>query len=164
MKDPLVEKEKREQLGEQALLKELKPDGVVNASEEVIAHLDRSFAGNSNVIPVGRNKDQSLSRTSKVLSRSGFSTLSEYTDKILNRIGQRILEGEAEIRPYELGQKTGCDYCPYRGICGFDKKIPGYAYRKISKLKDVEALRLMEEELEKDRESEITKETNGDRL
>lgn len=153
MKDPLVEKEKREQLGEQALLKELKPDGVVNASEEVIAHLDRSFAGNSNVIPVGRNKDQSLSRTSKVLSGSGFSTLSEYTDKILNRIGQRILEGEAEIRPYELGQKTGCDYCPYRGICGFDKKIPGYAYRKISKLKDVEALRLMEEELEKYRES-----------
>ena len=68
MKDPFVEKEVRENLGEKAVLKELKPDGIVNSSEEVITHLDRSFSGNSDVIPVGRNKDQSLSKTSKVLS------------------------------------------------------------------------------------------------
>ena len=147
MKDPFVEKEVRENLGEKAVLKELKPDGIVNSSEEVITHLDRSFSGNSDVIPVGRNKDQSLSKTSKVLSGKGFNTLSEYTDQILNRIGQRILDGEAEILPYELGGKTGCDYCPYQGICGFDKKIPGYEYRKLSKLKDVEALQQMEQEV-----------------
>ena len=147
MKDPFVEKEVRENLGEKAVLKELKPDGIVNSSEEVITHLDRSFSGNSDVIPVGRNKDQSLSKTSKVLSGRGFNILSEYTDQILNRIGQRILDGEAEILPYELGGKTGCDYCPYQGICGFDKKIPGYEYRKLSKLKDVEALQQMEQEV-----------------
>ena len=50
-------------------------------------------------------------------------------------------------RSYELGGKTGCDYCPYQGICGFDKKIPGYEYRKLSKLKDVEALQQMEQEV-----------------
>lgn len=147
MKDPFVEKEVRENLGEKAVLKELKPDGIVNSSEEVITHLDRSFSGNSDVIPVGRNKDQSLSKTSKVLSGRGFNILSEYTDQILNRIGQRIFDGEAEILPYELGGKTGCDYCPYQGICGFDKKIPGYEYRKLSKLKDVEALQQMEQEV-----------------
>jgi len=83
MKDPFVEKEVRENLGEKAVLKELKPDGIVNSSEEVITHLDRSFSGNSDVIPVGRNKDQSLSKTSKVLSGRGFNILSEYTDQIL---------------------------------------------------------------------------------
>ena len=36
MKDPFVEKEVRENLGEKAVLKELKPDGIVNSSEEVI--------------------------------------------------------------------------------------------------------------------------------
>ena len=69
MKDPFVEKEVRENLGEKAVLKELKPDGIVNSSEEVITHLDRSFSGNSDVIPVGRNKDQSLSKTSKSVER-----------------------------------------------------------------------------------------------
>ena len=73
--------------------------------------------------------------------------MSEYTDQILNRIRERILDGEAEILSYELGGKTGCDYCPYQGSCGFDKKIPGYEYRKLSKLKDVEALQQMEQEV-----------------
>ena len=29
--------------------------------------------------------------------------------------------------------RTGCDYCAYRAICGFDTRIEGYEYRRLEK-------------------------------
>ncbi len=46
MKDPIVEKEKNEAVLEEKLLKELKLDGLVNADEAVIQHLEKGAVGN----------------------------------------------------------------------------------------------------------------------
>ena len=54
-----------------------------------------------------------------------------------------ILEGRTEVSPYRKGQETGCDYCQYRHICGFDMKIPGYEYRDIGKMSKEEAVAAM---------------------
>ena len=43
MKDPIVDKEKDEEKLEKKILKELRLDGVVNAREEVVRHLDRDI-------------------------------------------------------------------------------------------------------------------------
>ena len=56
MKDPVVAKEADMEKVEQAILKELKVDGLVNADDIVIQKLDREFAGSSDVIPVSRTK------------------------------------------------------------------------------------------------------------
>ena len=147
MKDPLVEKEKEEEKLEEKMLKELRLDGMVNAKAEVVQHLDRTCSGNSLVVPIGKNKDQSLSKTSKVATQEEFAVISEYAKHQMKRIGSRILSGETEVSPYELGEMTGCSYCPYKAICGFEEKIPGYEYRRLQKLKKEEVLAKMREEM-----------------
>ena len=49
MKDPIVEKEKNEAVLQEKLLKELKLDGLVNADEAVIQHLERGLSVTSNL-------------------------------------------------------------------------------------------------------------------
>ena len=48
-------------------------------------------------------------------------------------IRDRIYAGEVQANPYELNGSTGCDYCAYRDICGFDPRLDGYAYRSLEK-------------------------------
>ena len=148
MKDPLVEKESTMELVEQKLLKELRPNGVVNDSPEVIEHLDRTIEKQSNVIPVTKNKDGSLSKTSSALPEEKLQLLTRYADGKAKKLGAEILGGNVDISPYELDGRTGCDYCPYHGICGFDEKIPGYQYRKIEKESKEEILDKMEQEVQ----------------
>lgn len=145
MKDPIVEKEKNEALLEEKLLKELKLDGLVNADEAVIQHLERGLTGNSSLIPVGKNKDGSLNRYSRVLAPNDFHTLLEYTKKKEQELKERILSGEAQARPYELGAETGCDYCAYRDICGFDIRLEGCEYQHMDKMEREEAVERMRE-------------------
>ena len=60
--------------GEQ-YLKELKLDGLVNAEEDVVEHLEHGLSGSSVLFPIGRNKDGSLSQRSKALAPEEFDTV-----------------------------------------------------------------------------------------
>ena len=60
-----------------------------------------------------------------------FERLRQYVRKKVKEAGQDILRGEAGVNPYKSGQKTACDYCPYHAVCGFDKKVSGFEYRKL---------------------------------
>ena len=146
MKDPIVDKEKDEENWKRNI-KELRLDGVVNAREEVVRHLDREISGNSLVVPIGEIKTGVCQKASKTATQEEFELISEYAKKQMKQIGTRILEGETEVSPYELGTMTGCSYCPYKAICGFEEKIPGYEYRRLQKLKKDEALMKMREEV-----------------
>lgn len=148
VKDPIVKREKDENALENAFLKELCPDGVVMASSEVIGHLDKEIDGASQVIPVTKNKSGELSKTSKVLSEEDFAMISAFANQQVKNIGKEILEGKVEVSPYELENRNGCGFCPYKAICGFDEKIPGYEYRKLEKLNTEEALELIRKEVE----------------
>lgn len=148
MKDPLIEKENGVEEIEQKLLKELRPNGVVNASPEVIAHLDRTIEKQSSVIPVAKNKDGSLSKQSSILTEENLTLLTAYADEKARQIGNEILNGNVDAAPYELDKRTGCDYCPYHGICGFDERIPGYKYKKLGKESKEEILNKMEQEVQ----------------
>ena len=78
MKDPIVDQkhgESEEEL-EKRILKELRPNGLVNAESEVVEALDRSLEKTSEVIPVARNKDGSYSRYASVASEEQCLTLS----------------------------------------------------------------------------------------
>jgi len=127
MKDPIVDQkhgESEEEL-EKRILKELRPNGLVNAESEVVEALDRSLEKTSEVIPVARNKDGSYSRYASVASEEQFLTLSKFVEEKMRAIGCAILEGDVKINPYEKKGKTACDYCEFKDICGFDRKIPG---------------------------------------
>lgn len=146
MQDPFVEKEADDQVLVGKMLKELRLDGLVNADERVIGHLERDLDGNSNLIPVGKNKDGSLSKNSRVLPPEDFALFLSYAKKKEQELKTRMEEGHAEAAPYELNGSTGCDYCAYRGICGFDPRLEGYGYRSLENYTKEEVLEHIREE------------------
>lgn len=146
MKDPIVAKVEEDKL-EESILKELRLDGIVNADEEVIEHLDKELSGNSLVVPIGKNKDNSLSKTSKAFPEEDFETISQFVKKSVQRIESEMHDGKIDTDPYEMGMNTGCDYCQFKGVCRFDEKIEGCEYRKLGKLSDEEVLQKMREEV-----------------
>ena len=62
--------------------------------------------------------------------------------------GMKILEGDIGIEPYKLGDRTGCDFCPYHAICGFEDKMPGFEYKTMEKLEKNDAIIKMRREVD----------------
>lgn len=141
--DPVVQGQKmtKEQLDE-LWDKELVMKGLVNYEDDICNKLDedlRKASYSSNVISVGTNKDGSFKRGSEICSTETFQKLSDYVNEKMLEIGSQIREGNIEKKPYKNGERTGCTYCPYRGVCGFDPGIPGYCYEKVE-LSEEEAM------------------------
>ena len=130
--DPMIKSEEElspEQVNGQ-LLKELRMNGLVNDSEEVIGLLDGSFATKSSIIPVERKSDGSLSARSSVVNRQDYEVISNYVNQKMHQFGTEILQGNIEVNPCEQGNTESCTYCTFREICAFDGKIPGFEKRK----------------------------------
>lgn len=133
MKDPVIDgtPDMSEDALEEALLGELALDGVCNADRDIIRSMDREFTVRSKMLPVAFNKDGSLSKASKALTTEQFEYLEQFVREKTGQLGCEIMDGKIAVNPYASGQKTACDYCAYRGICGFSPKEN--AYRKLEK-------------------------------
>ena len=66
--------------------------------------------------------------------------------KKVQKTHREILKGNTDALPYRKGQESGCDFCGYRHICGFDSRIPGFHYRDIGKMSREEAIAAMRRE------------------
>ena len=139
--------DKQEEQTEEAILKELKPDGLISLKDDVLKHLDHSGSGESLAVPVKYNKNGSLSKGSKAVPEEEFRLMMEHAARKIEETHRRILSGETDAKPYRKGKETGCDYCKYRHICGFDVKIPGYEYRDIEKMSKDQVIAAMEAEM-----------------
>ena len=144
LSDPVVDKGEGDT--EAAVLKELKPDGLINLQDEVLEHLDRRREGESLAVPIKYNKNGSLSKTSKAVPEEEFRLMMGHALKKIETAHQEILMGETVAAPYRRGTESGCDYCGYRHVCGFDLKVPGYRYRDIGKMSKEEAVAAMKKD------------------
>ncbi len=149
VKDPVIEAE--EELDEEELRRkifaELKLNGIANADPAVLGMLDtalgQSGGVNSEVIPVGLNKDGSLKKASKVLFEQDFAALSNYVNETILHLGRQMMQGEIGVSPYALAGKSSCDYCAFRSVCRFDARVPGFSYRRLAELSEEELLMRM---------------------
>ena len=133
------------------ILKELKAKGVINADERVINLLDKDLANGSaesDVIPVKRKKDGTLAASSQVMESDSYKMVSSYVRHKIREYGRRILDGDIEVNPYTMGNKSACTYCNFRSICGFDVSTPGYQTRDLDKLSKDDVMALMKENKE----------------
>lgn len=150
MQDPMLEADgertPEEVNGE--ILKKLKLCGLVNGDKEIIKSMDReldySRKKTSDVIPVSCTKD-GFSRYSATADRKHFEELSRFVNGKMKEIGKRILAGETAAHPYERKNRTACDYCEFREVCGFDRKIPGTDYHRLREYKPEDIWTKMEE-------------------
>lgn len=135
--DPLISADSTEETDglEEALLKALRMNGLVNEDMTVIRLMDADFEKESPVIPVALNKDGSLSKKSGTASGAQFRALFDYTAGTVKKFGRQILDGHIEVNPYKRGSKgNACTYCQYRAVCGFDESVEGYEFRQLMEL------------------------------
>ncbi|BBF44077.1 ATP-dependent nuclease, subunit B [Lachnospiraceae bacterium KM106-2] len=128
---------------ENEILKELKMNGLVNQEEKVIKAMDHSFVDeeeehlkgsvSSSIVPVETTKDGSIGKRSSTANRAQFNKLSSYVKRKIKEYGDEIVNGTIALNPYELNDRTACEYCEYASVCGFDQKLPGNEYRKLPK-------------------------------
>ena len=84
--------------------------------------------------------------------RDRFELLRSYVHERLKGIGQEILKGDVAVNPYKKGQRTACDYCRFKAVCGFDLKTSGYRFRKLKQLDEEAIWNGMEETVETEEE------------
>lgn len=110
LKDSLVETDgtdSPEQL-ESKLLKEMEMSGVINLAAEP----DVKKGGVEEGIIKG---------------------IQNHVRKTAVQLGNKICNGDIEVSPYKRNDRTGCTYCQYHAICGFDTSL-GYTYRNINEV------------------------------
>ena len=98
------------------------------------------------MIPVALKKDGSLTRYSRVGQEADFRAISRFTEKTGREIARPFWPEKTEAEPCRTEKGTACDFCPYRGVCGFDEKLPGFSYRRIHRRDPAEILKKMREE------------------
>ena len=127
---------------EERQLSALRMNGLANSDMDMLIHQDRELEEGqdirSDVIPVKLKGGSIAGQYSSVCGTEGFRRLMAMTRKRILGDSERILEGEISIRPFRTGQKTGCDYCPYHSVCGFDTAIGGHGYRELRSLSQEE--------------------------
>ncbi len=121
---------------EKAILSDLRMSGLSNCEEGVLKYLDGELSDTatvtSDVIPVRLRSGQVVSGMATACGTEGFKQLMDHTMERIRRDTKEIMKGRVDIRPYRYGGRTGCDHCPYHGICGFDTRLPGFSYKNLS--------------------------------
>ena len=133
--DPVIDSDTAALPKELALLEalgKLKLKGLVNNDTEVIRLLDSDIDGSSNVIPVTLKDGEVNEKKSDVASDIQFTRLIEHVQENIRHSANEMAGGNITAAPYRLGKHTGCDYCRFKSVCGFDLRIPGYAYRRLN--------------------------------
>lgn len=144
IKDPFVDE--TEDI-DRAILEKLRMKGVVNGEEKVLSALDDTTSGKSWAIPVSYDKNGDVKKADNVLGREDIEMLSEYVEGYIDKSVDEILQGNIKVNPYSKAKKTGCDYCEYGALCGFDKKISHCRYNILKNLSEEEIyLRIRKED------------------
>ena len=154
MADPVVAAsgEMSEEEVQRQVLRELRGKGLINADDSVISELDTSLNSDSDVIRVKRKKDGGFYSSSQVIDRSDLDMLCSYAEGKILSITDDIIKGRIDINPVKIYTSSSncsdsCEYCDYKGVCGFDSNIPGYVKEEIPSKPDEEILYMIREEL-----------------
>lgn len=117
---------------EEQIKKQFKMKGIIISDINIIRKMDKELEkGASNLVPVYIDSKDNISEAkSSCASIEEFKQLQEYTIKTIKEISKEIFEGNISISPYYKDKKTGCDYCNYKSICGFNTGNNKYNYIK----------------------------------
>lgn len=84
-------------------------------------------------ISVAKNGKSKNTRTEEE-----FDLLLNFVDRMLKNTGERILNGEIDCKPFKMGAESGCDFCDYRDLCRFDRKVEGFEFNDMKKFSEDE--------------------------
>ncbi len=129
--DPLLSAEKvlTAEECEKEILKELNNTGAVSARAGIVDALDADLEGKSLVVPVSK-KGNDIKLTDSVYDPVMLNEILDFAQEKTISLADEIISGKMDVRPKMIGDKDACEYCAYKGVCGFDSKIAGYEKEK----------------------------------
>lgn len=117
---------------EKEIMKKFKMNGLMVGDPDVLKLMDQTLeSGDSQIISAGIKKDGSLTKKSKVASLNEFDELRNYVRKLYQTTGEAIVDGQVDIAPYKMKDKTPCTFCAYKSVCQFDESIENH-YRILT--------------------------------
>lgn len=117
---------------EKEIMKKFKMNGLMLGDQNVLKLMDQTLeSGDSQIISAGIKKDGNLTKKSKVASLNEFDDLRNYVRKLYQTTGEAIVDGQVEIAPFKLKDKTPCTFCSYKSVCQFDESIENH-YRILT--------------------------------
>jgi ATP-dependent helicase/nuclease subunit B len=147
--NPMIQAKKMLSLDEleKEIFKQFKMKGLVLGEQNVIQLMDTTLeTGDSQIIPAGINKDGSIKKRSKVVTRDEFQQFTKYVRQTYVKSGNKMLDGAVDISPYKMKNKTPCTFCPFKAICQFDSSLKHNEYRSLPILSKEEILEAMQKE------------------
>lgn len=113
-------------------------NGLMSGEKDALLSMDRNLqepGGQSAVIPA-KNKNGEITEdaalTSAIVPEDAFLAILDKNRELMKEDAKKILRGDIAAQPYMYDDRTGCEYCRYREVCGFDRKL-GYTFHKIPK-------------------------------
>lgn len=138
----LPEEERISDATEMALRSQMKLNGFTNTDDRMYLLSDRNLEENktSFVVSMKLNKDLSVSGSGKVLTTLELEKIVEHAKKKAKEAFENLSEGKIPVAPY----KESCEYCDYRGICHFDRRL-GNPIKEKKSVKKEQFMELIEE-------------------
>lgn len=119
---------------DELMLKKYKMKGLLTADTTIVRMMDNELeTGYSQILPVAVKKDDSFYSNASVISMEEWNILRQYVRNKMKQIGEQIQDGVVSIEPYQLGDRTPCQYCDYRSVCQFDSAFDGNQYRRLDR-------------------------------
>lgn len=143
-KDPVIEANESDDTVKK-LADEFKMTGLVANDINIINAMDSGMEQGSSIIPVKFLADGSISKTSHTASFNQFLGMRRETNKIIKSLSREILNGTTDIAPFKYGKETGCDFCDFKDVCHFEKKL-GCKFNNIAEKDKNELMELLETE------------------
>lgn len=119
---------------DEKILKDLRPNGIIENSAENCDNLDTGFEGTSLAIPVSKTNSGAIAKTSlrNLASSEEIAHMTGFVENLIKKMAAEIKNGNITASPYVRGDRSACDFCSFHGICRFDDKFPGFKSRDAS--------------------------------
>ena len=133
--DPLVE---RSEHPVEDIVKELRPDGLLNMDKQVLKRLDFELLPetengepsydaqtglqpkiNAKYLPVRTKADGELYASASLATAENMTQMREHLKQLVSEFKDEIRSGNAKANPYRYQKESACEYCKYKAICSF---------------------------------------------
>lgn len=147
VQDPVLERDSVGENEADAVLEALRPKGIFNGEEQVAALFQKEppADGASKWIPASMKDGSPVKGRSSSATREQFAHMRKFVMQRMQEFGTAIAGGDTSARPYKRKDRTGCDYCEFKTVCGFDRKMSGYEYKRLAELAPEEIWKEMAE-------------------
>lgn len=145
--EQIVKAEKRmtDEEIEEIIRKNFRMKGLIIADVKIIKMNDNTLkSGSSKLVPAALTSSGTINeKWTNGVKAEEFKILQDYIYKTIKDISREILSGNIDLKPYYKKGKTPCEYCEYKGICGFNPRQKGNCYNYIDQKTKDEILQKM---------------------